>query len=148
MKKFFIAGVFALAMISSSFASTKTVNGKIMGDFAASFANAKNIIWSTVENYEKVSFTLNNERISVFYDFDGNLAGTSKVIAFDKLPKAAIETITTKYTFPKYVVKECIEFVNSDNEKDYYISLEKAKEIVVVKINTAGDAHVFSRTKK
>ena len=51
MKKFFIAGVFALAMISSSFASTKTVNGKIMGDFAASFANAKNIIWSTVENY-------------------------------------------------------------------------------------------------
>ena len=62
-----------------------------------------------------------------FYNFDGTTIGTSKAIALDRLPKTALATITNKYPFPPYNLKECIEFINADNEKLYYISLIERK---------------------
>ena len=76
------------------------------------------------------------------------MIGTSKVMAFDKLPKNAIETITTKYTFPAFTVKDCIEFTNANNEKNYYVSLDKNTQTLVLEITKGGMVSVFSTLNK
>ena len=109
------------------------------------FKKANNITWNTNDNYEKVSFVLNNEPIEVFYDLEGELIGKSKTMAFDKLPKNAIETITTKFQFPDYQLKDCIAFENANKETNYYISFQTNNETMVVEISTNGNVRLFSR---
>jgi hypothetical protein len=148
MKKLFILALIAIATGTSAFAGPTTISTKVTEHFVASFKNAKNVEWKVRDNFDRVSFILNGEKVQAFYDGDGDLIGTSKTYALDKLPKSALETITTKYTFPEYQVKDCIEFVNSSNEKNYYVSMDKKNETVVLEITKGGMVSVFARTKK
>ena len=52
----------------------------------------------------------------MFYNTEGDLIGTTRYQDFDKLPKNALKTITSKYTFPEYALQECIAFTNEYNE--------------------------------
>lgn len=148
MKKLFILALIAIATGTSAFAGTSSNSDKTTAHFAASFSAAKNVSWTKSEEFDKATFELNNETVNVFYDKYGNLIATSKTMAFDKLPKAALETLTTKYTYPEYQLKECIELVNDINEKNYYVSFDKQDEKIVVEINKAGIVRIFDRTKK
>lgn len=82
------------------------------------------------------------------YFFKGEKIGVSKNYDFAKLPKDAIYTITTKYTFPKYSVNECIEFVDIYGENKYFIIMSSLKENLILEINNDGDVSVASRNKK
>lgn len=150
MKKLFITALIAIAAASSSFAAPNKVNSNLNDHFTSTFSNAKNVSWKSYSyaRFDKVSFVLDNEKVNAFYNREGELLGTSKNMAFDKLPKNAITTITTKYTYPEYQVQECIEFVNSDNEKSYFVSFEKSKESLVLAISETGIVNIFSITKK
>ena len=149
MKKLFISGLFALALISSAFASTTDLNNfKAKQHFSGSFSDVTTVSWKTVGNLEKATFTLNNEEVHAFYNAYGELQGTSKVMAFDKLPKSALATLTTKYTFPAYQLKECIEFTSADNEKNYYVSFDTQREQIMLEITTGGSVSVLSKVSK
>ena len=148
MKKLFITALAAIAIGTSALAGPSSASIKIKEHFTASFSKAKNVTWKSSDRFEKASFILNNEKVDAFYDTDGDLIGTSKAMAFDKLPKSSIETITTKYTYPDYQLKDCIEFINSSNEKNYYVSFDKVNETVVLEITKSGMVSVFSKTKK
>ncbi len=147
MKKLFISGLLALTLITSSFAAPAS-GSRAMDHFTSSFANAKGVSWKITDRFEKVSFTLNNEKVDAFYDNNGEMIGISKTMAFDKLPKSALETLTTKYTFPEYQLKDCIEFTNADNEKNFYVSFDTKNESIVLEITKAGGVSVMSKTRK
>ena len=149
MKKLFITALVALAIGTTAFASPKSISAKVTNHFTNTFTKAQNVSWKTDEHFDKVSFVLNNEKVDAFYDMQGELMGTSKAIAFDKLPKSAIQTITTKYTFPDYQVKECIEFLNvNNNETNYYVSFAAKNENIALEITRTGSVSVFSKTRK
>lgn len=148
MKKLFILALIAIATGTSAFAGPSSKSTKVSEHFAASFSAAKNVSWTKNDDFDKATFELNNETVNVFYDKFGNLIATSKIMAFDKLPKAALETITTKYTYPEFQLKECIEMVNDTKEKNYYVSLDKEDETVVLEINKNGVVKVFDRITK
>ncbi len=148
MKKLFIAGLFALALVTSAFASPNSVNKKAAEHFSLSFSKAKSVSWNTNDMFEKVSFQLDNEKVNAFYDTYGELLGMSRTMAFDKLPKAALETITTKYTFPDFKLTDCIAFTTNYDETNYYVSFDKTNETLILEINKAGKISVLSRTKK
>jgi hypothetical protein len=148
MKKLFILALIAIATGTSAFAGPSSISTKVSEHFTASFSKAKNVSWNTTSKFDKVTFQLNNETVNAFYDKDGDLIGTSKTVNFEKLPKSALETLTTKYTYPDYQLKECIEFTSSTNEKNYYVSFDKKDEKVVVEITKGGMVSVFDRTKK
>jgi hypothetical protein len=145
MKKLFILALIAIATGTSAFAGPST---KVFNHFTTSFSKAKNVNWESSDKFDKVSFMLNNEKIDAYYGADGELIGSIKTFSFDKLPKSALETITTKYTYPNYQLKDCIEFTNAYNEKNYYVSLDKVNETLVLEITKAGTASVFAKTKK
>jgi hypothetical protein len=145
MKKLFILALIAIATGTSAFAGPST---KVFHHFATSFSKAKNVSWESSDKFDKVSFILDNEKVDAYYGSEGELIGTSKTLSFEKLPKSALETITTKYTYPNYQLKECIEFTYGNNEKKYYVSLDKTNETVVLEINKAGTVSVFAKTRK
>jgi hypothetical protein len=146
MKKLFITALAALAIGTSAFAGPTSVKTKVKNHFAVSFAKAQDVSWTSTGKFEQVSFILNNEKVTAHYDVYGDLIGTTKNLAFDKLPKAALESITTTFTFPDYQLKECIEFVNADNVKKYYASFETEDTTVVLEISENGRVDVFQGT--
>jgi len=146
MKKLFILALIAIATGTSAFAAPSST--KATAHFAITFSKAKNVSWISGGKFEKVNFVLNDENLTAFYDEYGDLIGTTKKVAFDKLPKAAIETITTEFTFPEYQVRDCIEFVNDKNEKKYYTSFETENATVILEIALNGRVSVFSGTER
>lgn len=148
MKKFFLLALVAIATGTSAFADPATISTKALKHVAASYKNATDITWTTTDAFSKISFSLGEEKVETFYTTDGDLIGTTKTMAFDKLPKAAIETIVTKYTYPQYQLKDCIQFTGTGNDNNYYISLSAPNENIVLEISKSGSVRVFSKTRK
>ena len=144
MKKTFILALIAISIGNKAFAGPVSIISKTNNHFITAFNKEKNVSWKSNDKYETVSFIMNNELIELFYDLDGDLIGKSKVMAFDKLPKNAIETITTKFQFPDYQLKDCIAFENAYEETNYYISFQTKNETMVVEISKKGNVRLFS----
>jgi len=82
------------------------------------------------------------------YYLKGEKIGVSKNYDFAKLPKDAIYTITTKYTFPKYNLHECVEFVDAYGDNKYFIIMSSEKANLILEISNEGEVSVASRIKK
>ena len=77
----------------------------------------------------------NSRKIQNVYNIQGELLGTTSRMDFDKLPKYAIQEITTRYKFPTYNLKECIEYKDVYGEINYFVSMNSAKEKLILAIN-------------
>ena len=148
MKNVIIPVLIAIAITTTAFASGNSINRNANKEFTKALANAKKVSYKTFDGFQKASYLTGNEKVDVFYDQYGEFVGTSKTMAFDKLPKRALETITSKYTFPEYQLKECISFSNADNEINYYISMEKNNQILILEISKYGLVSLFTPVKK
>jgi len=82
------------------------------------------------------------------YFSNGEKIGVSKNYDFAKLPKDAIYTITTKYTFPKYNLHECVEFVDVYGNNKFFLIMSSEKVNLILEITNEGDVSVASRIKK
>lgn len=142
MKKFFLLALTAIATGTIAFAGPSTK--KVSDHFSAAFKNAQNVTWTTSGDYNQASFTLDAQKVNAYYNEEGELIGTTKTVAFDKLPESALETITTKYTFPEYRLSGCIEFTDGSNNSFYYVSFENNDETVVYEISKNGKMRYFA----
>lgn len=145
MKKLLITALLAIAVAAGAFAAPTKVSSAILANFNAAFKKADNVCWVITNDYTKAAFTSDNTKMEVFYNYNGDIIGTSKSIALDELP------INAKRHFAKlfagYNVKEAIRFEGC-YETSYYISGENEKESVILKVNDHKQVSVFKRTKK
>ncbi|MFN3665620.1 MAG: hypothetical protein ACK4S0_05645 [Sediminibacterium sp.] len=149
MKKLFILTLALIALGTSAFADTnKKVSYNGASHFTSNYTGAKEVSWSADANYEKVSFMENGIKKEVFYTHQGELIGSAKAFAFDKLPKAVLQTITTKYTYPEFQLEDIIEFENAEGETSYFVSMDKSDMKLVLEITTYGQVSVFSKEIK
>lgn len=135
MKKFFIAALIALTLVSSAFASGSE---KAAAHLQANYASAENITWNYGKTFQKASITVGKEKVDVYYDEYGSLIGSTKTMDFDKLPKAALETLTTEYTFPDYQLTGCIAFTDADYNTNYFVSFDMGEEKLRLSISNTG----------
>ena len=139
MKKLLIAALIVVSFTTSVFASNKVaVSSKAMAHLEANYAGAKNVSWTVSDNFEKATITMGNEKIDVYYNGYGDLIGSAKTMAFDKLPKSALDIITTAYTFPEYQLTDCIAFTDDVNNTNYYVSfddIDGAKVVLAISAN-------------
>lgn len=139
MKKFLTLGLIAVCFVTSSFAaSNEKVTSQAITQFESKFSGATAISWTVTDNFEKASFTLADEKMDAYYDANGDLMGTSKMMAFDKLPKSALSELTSTYTFPDYQLTDCIEFTDADNNKNYFVSFDNDSENVILTVSASG----------
>jgi len=147
MKKLFITALIAVSVATSAFADVN-VNTLAVSHFKTDYQNATNVQWVTREDFTKVTFTLDGENMNVFYNNEGTVIASSKAIALDKLPASALRTITKEYPFPPYLLNECIEFTNAENEIKYYVSFtEEGKSKLILEISEKGSVNVYSKNR-
>lgn len=149
MKKLLILTSAVIALGTSAFADTnKKTSYNGAGHFKSTFTAATEVNWSTDANFEKVSFLENGIKKEVFYTHQGELIGSAKTFAFDKLPKSALQTITTKYTYPEFQLQDVIEFENADGDHTYFVSMDNANMKIVLEISVYGQVTIFSKEAK
>lgn len=99
-------------------------------------------------SFANATVKLDERNIEKVYYKQGEIIGTSTNFDFDKLPKDAIYVITSKYTFPTYSLKACIEFTDAYGDKKYFVSMNSAKDQLVLDISNDGEVSIASRIKK
>lgn len=139
MKKFFLSALIVATFVTSAIASThEKISSKAAAHLAAHYADAKKVSWTVSDHFEKASITMGNEKVDVYYDGYGTLLGSTKTMAFDKLPKSALDVLTTEYSFPDYQLTDCIEYTDADNNRVYYISFDVDGERIIVSVSGFG----------
>lgn len=146
MKNFFFAALFAVTIVTTAFASGENKISVIsLNNFKHDFQNATNVSWSSIQDYAKATFRLNNLQMEVYYDAKGEIIALCKSITIDELPVSAKRAFAKKYD--GYTVKEAIKFDGKD-EKGYYVKAENEIESVILKVDENDFLSVFKKTKK
>jgi len=137
-----LAAFMFLAFTMSAFAKpTADVNKQVMKQFAKQFTHASNVTWKTTKDFTSASFTLNGESVQVFYNNSNNLICVSKVVTVEDLPKAAKQTLETKYS--DYKVISVIDYTEPDGTLSYFIQLENGKKKTILKSDEYGFTSQF-----
>jgi len=142
MKKIFIAATLIAALTTSAIASPRT-DAKALKHLTSQFKDATNISWKTTDNYTKATFNWNSQVIEVFYNNDGEHIATGRHISEDALPLNALKVINDKYK--DYKPSEAIEMDNVESGTDYYVSLVKDQEKVILQVSPSGSVSVFKK---
>ena len=146
MKKLLLAALIVVAAGSSAFASDETKVGfKVKNSFEAQFEGATNAVWTTKDDYLKVSFTLADENVEAFFSVDGEMMGMSRTVDLKKLPLNAIQSI--KKIYSAYKVTDTIEF-DQEGNKCYYVMLENGNQKSILKVSLYGEVSLFKGTIK
>lgn len=163
MKKILFTALAAISIASSAFtkdeqktASAKDekktasaqdkekISYKVLTAFAAEFSEATDVNWTSKPNFDRASFNLDGKQLSAFYNFSGEIIGTTEEISFETLPSRAKNSIAKKYN--NYSVKEAILF-ESDRETAYFIAAENNVQSVILKF-MHGHVTVFKKESK
>jgi hypothetical protein len=136
MKKAFFSAVLALLLATSSYAGeTGKVNSKVMSNFPVEFSKAKNVSWTSTQDYVKASFNEDEKSKEAYYDRDGNLLGVTSWISIDELPISAKRSFAKKYA--DFTATELIKLDGTD-ETTYYISAKNDSKSLILKVSAEG----------
>jgi hypothetical protein len=133
--------------------------------FASDFPDATDIQFEKTKDFDEVSYTLNGIRMTAYYDFNNQLAGTIHNASFSDLPVSAQTNIGLQY--PNYTVAKVLKFdVNNDNESffdnntyltlygasfgtnsDYFVELKNGSKAIVLEVGLAGEMRFFTTIK-
>ena len=123
MKNFIIAALVTIFITGSSFAANATINNDSQD----------------LSDFQKISQLIDGQKTQFFYTSGGELIATSKALAYDKLPKAALTYLANNYAYPIYSLEDCMVVNYTQNDTDYFVSFNKGKEKVFLQIDVRGN---------
>jgi hypothetical protein len=138
MKKLFFAALVTIFISTTSFAANNPDNVRSFKEMNNISNSNTSVNWKYTDNFQKASVAMNGKNMEYFYSPEGEFLASSKTFDFDKLPKAALKTITNNYAYPTYTLLECIVIENADQEINYYLSMEKAGKTTILQISESG----------
>lgn len=149
MKKFqTILAAAALLFATSAIAANgpEKVSRAVKTAFEKQFTTVSNVSWQKSSDHYFASFKLNDRDVSVAYNEEGELVGTSRVIDADELPLAISLAVAEKYK--NCTVSKTATEVTYDGSVSYCITVENNKQVLSLKCQANGDIDVMSKTKK
>jgi hypothetical protein len=138
MKNLVFATMITLFIGTSAFAAPNDAPYKSINALKKAYQQSNQITWSKYASYQKASLVEAGMTTEMFYTLEGDFIGSSKTFAYDKLPKNALNQMAVKYAYPEFELVKCIEFVNADNETNYYLSLSGINEDLYLQVNEKG----------
>jgi len=138
----------------------KTVVSNFMKQqFYQDFPSAKDIRFERTANFDEASFTEDSHRVRAYYDIHNELVGTTERKSLTDLPENAQRAIQKKYG--DYSVVRVIRYDDNEaNETDMtmfdtafdgadndFVVLRKNSELLILKVNLAGDVSFFKSMK-
>lgn len=147
MKKSILSMLLILMIgLSSTFANNiEGVSQKVISSFQRDFINAKDVKWERSKEYAKATFTLNGQVLFAFYSEEGEKLATTRNILSSQLP------INLQYDLKKeyrnFWITDLFEMASGD-ETTYYVSIENADNVIVLKSTDASNWVIFKKDKK
>jgi hypothetical protein len=121
------------------------VSQKAKESFNSSFNTASSVNWQQEKDFVKATFTYNNQILCAFYDNEGTLLAITRNILSDQLPINLLADLKKNYS--KLWITDLFELA-AEGETSYYVTLENADEILVLKSGDFNSWHVYKRTKR
>lgn len=146
MKKITIMLAMMLTL-STTWASTgeKSVDETALTAFKLEFSGATDANWYADQDYYKVTFTLNDQRLFAFYSTGGEFIAVTRYISSAQLPLFLQHNLRKFYR--NAWVSDLYE-VATKSGTNYYVTLETADTKTVLKSVNGRDWSVYKRTKK
>jgi hypothetical protein len=136
MKKLFvIITILVTICAASSYAQSKTPSS-VLNSFQSSFTNSENAIWSIVKGLYRVDFIQDDQKVSAFFNADGNLIATSRNVTLLQIPMSLKSDL--KKNFYDYEVSSIFEVDNEDGII-YYASIKNHKTELMLESTSSGD---------
>lgn len=132
MKKVIMTLAIAVSSLFA-FAGEKNVSENVLDAFNYEFAGATEVKWTTTEDVFKADFVFNKQHIAAYYTTDGELMGVARNISSLELPETLKNKLKADYG--NYWITGLSEISNSNEDTDYFISLENADGKVILKSN-------------
>jgi hypothetical protein len=147
MKKLIVAmAVILMVGLTSAFANKgEEINQRAIASFNNEFASAKNVSWNQDREYFRASFSLNNQVLYAYYDQKGELMAVIHHILSNQLPIYLMSEL--KKTYKNYWITDLLEMA-SNEQSNYYVSLDNADETLVLKSDGTNHWTVYKRIKK
>jgi hypothetical protein len=143
-----ILGLALLLMVgfSNTFANNaEGVSQKVIQSFQKEFSNAKDVKWETSKDFSKATFKLNDQVMFAYYADNGDLLGISRNIISSQLPINLLTDLKRNYDL--YWITDLFEMA-AGNETSYYVTLENADAVTVLKSAGASGWEVYRKDKK
>lgn len=140
--------ILTLAIAFSSFAvfakDTKVSNA-VLNAFNSEFVDAKDVQWSSGTGFYKASFTYNDQYVTAFYGFDGQMLGVARNISSLDLPLNLQSSLKKDYS--GRWITELFE-VSNEEGTHYYITLEQADSKITLKSSNGSKWSVYKKSTK
>lgn len=144
MKKMIMTLAIAVSTMSV-FATEANVSEKVLNAFKTEFNAAKEVKWTTGENYYQASFLYNEKYVNAYYNEEGDLMGLTRNITTTELPMALQANLKNDYN--SYWVSDLVEVTKSEGTS-YYITLENADTKLVLKAAGGYNWAQYKKVKK
>ena len=146
MKKITI--ILALVLtVSTSFAfnGPEAVNNQTLTTFNSEFAGVTDASWTVSKDFYKVTFTMNQQTLSAYYNKAGEFIAVTKNISSVQLP-ANLKKSLKKFMNSSWI-SDLFEVTNY-NDSSWYVTLETADSKVVLRSDNGGKWTVFQKIEK
>jgi hypothetical protein len=146
MKKIMMLLAMVLTLTTTfAFTGEEAVNKQALNAFKKEFAGATDAAWTVGNDYYKVSFSMNDQRLFAFYSTNGEFMAVTRYISSIQLPLNLQSNLKKSYC--NYWISDLFEIANNDGTA-YYVTLENADTKIVLKATGGGDWSVFEKSKK
>src|SRR6185503_7152270 len=132
MKKILVTiAIIAGGLSTISATENSVIDPKIISAFEKEFSFAKNAKWEAKEDLTLVSFLLNDQSVTAWYNEDAELVMTARNILYTQLPIPAMKALDKRY--PEADLFGIIEVIRND-EVHYQVTAETKKKTLILKV--------------
>lgn len=145
MKKILVTiAIAGLCFSTISAAENSTIDPKIISAFEKEFSYAKNVKWEVKQELAQVSFLLNDQAVTAWYNSDAVLVTIARNLLYTQLPISVIKALNKDYA--DAALFGILEIIHN-NEVQYQVTAETKKKTVLLKITPAGYITIKKRIK-
>jgi hypothetical protein len=145
MKKFFLAlSLLTTVTLMAARPTTELENPKAVEVFQRQFAGAQNVMWSTVNEFSKVSFTWAGHRTEAYFNRNAELVAAIRSIFYSQLPLAVVRA--AELQFREKMVLEVRELTNEEGTTYSFLLEKKGKRYKAI-LSSTGHLHEMGKAE-
>ena len=128
-----------------AFTGEETINKQTLKAFKTEFASATDAAWTVGNDYYKVTFTMNQQKLFAYYSTTGEFMAVTRFISSFNLPINLQSNLKKSYS--NYWISDLFEMANPDGTA-YYVTLETADSKIVLKSADGNKWTLYQKTQK
>ena len=145
-KSILIMAMLLTTIVGSSFANRTDDNkNRAAASFKQDFASAKEVTWETGKELVKATFKLNDQVMFAYYTESGELMAVVRNMVSGQLPINLLTNL--KKNYEGFWITDLFE-MSAGSESSYYVTLESADNVIVLKSSGLNKWEVFQKEKK